>query len=125
MPSDNSEFENLSQRVTRAVGAGPTPTPPSIDDISLSDRPTHVGPIRPTEALPPSENGRYRDPHEIGRGGMGVVWKVYDSKLERWVAIKRVLPNLENYAEVANRFVTEARALAKLSHPNIVGIFDQ
>ncbi|MGH7624754.1 MAG: serine/threonine-protein kinase [Gemmatimonadaceae bacterium] len=60
---------------------------------------------------------------EIGRGGMGVVYRGTDVKLDRPVAIKALLPHLSGSAQVRERFLREARTAAKLSHPNIVPIF--
>ncbi|MBI2407790.1 MAG: serine/threonine protein kinase [Gemmatimonadetes bacterium] len=66
--------------------------------------------------------GRYSLDHELGRGGMGVVYLARDVQLDRSVAIK-VLPPERGYdEEVRERFVREARLAAKLSHPNIVPI---
>jgi protein kinase-like protein len=65
--------------------------------------------------------GRYRLLEEVGRGGMGVVWGAWDPELERKVAVKLVDP-LRSAAR--DRIVDEARALAKLSHPNVVPIYD-
>ena len=59
---------------------------------------------------------------EIGRGGMGVVYAGRDVRLDRLVAIK-VLPDLVASAEVRERFLREARAAARLSHPSIVPIY--
>lgn len=59
---------------------------------------------------------------EIGRGGMGVVYKAEDSKLSRTVAIKMLPEHLANDAGYAQRFLREAQACAKLSHTNIVKI---
>jgi serine/threonine protein kinase len=76
--------------------------------------------------------GGYEVRGELGRGGMGVVYRGFDNKLEREVAIK-VIENVgENadmltqtsHQELVERFRTEAKAIAKLSHPNIVSIFD-
>ena len=74
------------------------------------------------------EPGSYLGPYllqaQIGVGGMGVVYRALDAKLDRQVAIK-VLPAsmAEDPARVA-RFQREARAVAALSHPNVLGIFD-
>lgn len=59
--------------------------------------------------------------HEIGRGGMGIVFLGHDVALDRPVAIKVLQPELASY-HAAARFLREARLLAKLSHPNIVPI---
>jgi serine/threonine protein kinase len=65
--------------------------------------------------------GRYKLLELVGRGGMGVVWGAWDPELERKVAIKLV-DHLRTAAR--DRIVDEARALAKLSHPNVVPIYD-
>ena len=71
-----------------------------------------------------SPDGRYQIVGELGRGGMGIVYKVQDTTLDRIVAFK-VLPQAltENEQAVTN-FVREAQAAAKLNHPNIVTVYD-
>jgi serine/threonine protein kinase len=66
--------------------------------------------------------GTYLIDVEIGRGGMGVVYKATDSRLGRSVAIKALPPQLEDSSELLVRFEREARTLAALNHPNIGGI---
>ena len=61
---------------------------------------------------------------QIGRGGMGVVYKARQKSLGRFVALKLLVPELVETSGFAARFATEARALAALSHPNIVTIHD-
>src|SRR5918995_634050 len=60
---------------------------------------------------------------EIGRGGMGVVYRCRDVKLRRFVAIKVLPPDLAFREEVRTRFLREAQTAAQLNHPNIVPIF--
>lgn len=60
----------------------------------------------------------------IGRGGMGAVYKARQPSLDRMVALKVLPPEIGDDATFAERFTREARALAKLSHQNIVGVFD-
>ena len=60
----------------------------------------------------------------IGRGGMGAVYKARQPGLDRLVALKILPPRTGSDPGFAERFTREARALAKLSHPNIVGVYD-
>jgi diguanylate cyclase (GGDEF)-like protein len=74
-----------------------------------------------------SHLGRYEILEELGRGAMGIVYKAYDPLIERFVAIKtinlQVLSETER-AEYEARFYQEAKAAGRLSHPNIVTIYD-
>ncbi len=67
--------------------------------------------------------GRYVVLEEVGRGGMGVVLRGYDPRLQREVALKVVRADSLD-AAASSRIVREARAMAKLSHPNVVAIYD-
>ena len=75
---------------------------------------------------PPPRFGRYTVLGELGRGAMGLVYRAVDPVLEREVALKTLLSNLspEAMSEVRERFLREARAAARLNHPNIVTIYD-
>ena len=66
--------------------------------------------------------GRYSIEHELGRGGMGIVFLARDVALERPVAIKLLPPHLAADERMRARFVREAKTAARLSHPNIVPI---
>ena len=70
--------------------------------------------------------GRYRIVGEFGRGAMGVVYKAEDPALDRVVALKtiRIGDDSEDHKEFEKRFMLEAKAAGKLTHPNIVTIFD-
>ncbi|TMH82547.1 MAG: serine/threonine protein kinase [Betaproteobacteria bacterium] len=70
--------------------------------------------------------GRYRILGELGRGAMGVVYRAADPVIEREVALKTLLPDLpaDVIDEIRIRFLREARSAGRLSHPNIVTIFD-
>ena len=74
----------------------------------------------------PKTLGRYRIVDELGRGAMGAVYRALDPLIDREVAIKTLLPDLpaEVMAEIRERFIREARSAGRLSHPNIVTIFD-
>lgn len=68
--------------------------------------------------------GAYKLVKELGRGGMGTVFKAYHAVLDRYVAIKSIHPDLKNDAAFLSRFLREARVVAKLDHPNIVPVYD-
>jgi tRNA A-37 threonylcarbamoyl transferase component Bud32 len=67
---------------------------------------------------------RYELLEEIGRGGMGVVYKARDKRLGRVVALKRLPDNLRDHPTAVLLFEREARAAAALNHQNIVTLFD-
>jgi serine/threonine-protein kinase len=69
-------------------------------------------------------NNRYKIIKEIGRGGMAIVYSAQDTLLERRVALKMLRPEYKSDAEFIDKFRQEARAVARLSHPNVVSIFD-
>src|ERR1700730_13487352 len=60
----------------------------------------------------------------LGQGGMGVVYKGRQPFLDRHVAIKLIRPDFGDEAHAQERFIHEARALAKLTHPYIVSVYD-
>ena len=76
-------------------------------------------------AKPAKKIGRYKILGELGRGAMGVVYKAEDPNLDRTVALKTIsLEEAESRAEYRKRFMLEAKAAGKLSHPNIVTVYD-
>jgi hypothetical protein len=81
--------------------------------------------VRPSATLEPGTRlGPYEIVELIGRGGMGEVYRAHDTRLGRQVAIKILPSHLSDHAEALARFRREARAVAALSHGNIVSIFD-
>src|SRR6476469_2691135 len=67
--------------------------------------------------------GHYEIVSELGRGGMGVVYKGYEPALTRYVAIKELSPALAGDAAVVERFLREARSMALLNDPHIIQIY--
>ena len=77
--------------------------------------------IPPPVFQPPTELDEYRLVRPLGRGGMGEVWLAHDTLLDRQVAVK-FIAQVEPDATLRSRFFVEARAVARLSHPNVVTV---
>lgn len=116
-PADRMTAQEISQVATRrpVADAGGTlveAVQPTSDELSSR---------APQRELPGS---RYRIERELGRGGMGVVFLAQDTSLDRRVALKELPHSIASNRELVRRFRQEARLLARLSHPNIVQVFD-
>jgi len=70
------------------------------------------------------DQARYEILEEIGRGGMGLVYRARDRRLGREVALKRMPENLHDHPAAISLFLREAQAAARMNHPNIVTLYD-
>ncbi len=88
-------------------------------------KPTSMTEYFSTSSLPGvlGKLGPYEILDELGRGGMGVVFKAHDPQLQRIVAVKILSPELARLPTARQRFLREARAAAAISHPHVVTIF--
>ncbi len=122
--SVNTGFRDVTQRISNISSR-----------ISMQDGATQVTPYSGggtggAGGAPMMENvensleGRYELEKELGRGGMGVVYMARDKQLDRKVALKFLGTLIDNSEEYRQRFVREARTAAKISHPNVINIFD-
>ena len=109
-------MEELSQQVSTAPGYRETMVP--------ADGLIRNPPDEPDQLTTDSTLGPYRIKQVLGRGGMGVVFAAYDSRLGRKVAIKTLNREFAKHTELKQRFEREARAVAAITHPQIVELFD-
>jgi len=96
---------------------------PLLAEPSPAEMATGTYAVPALGAGPPSIPG-YDIVGELGRGGMGVVYKAYQVRAKRFVALKMVVPGSESDKNLLQRFHTEAQAVAHLAHPNIVQIYE-
>ncbi len=119
--------QHLEMEVAEGIAPEPEPSRPAPGSTitwpcALKPPPWVDRPTLPIAGLP--SFGKFEMLGEIGRGGMGVVYKARDKELDRIVAIKMILASNLASKEQVERFYTEARAAAKLDSPHIVGIHD-
>ncbi len=106
----------------------PDSSPQPADSASAETRTEPESPKHRTDASW-EVSERYLVIEEAGRGGMASVLRAYDPILQREVALKRlhgqITPSTGDTSHLANRrLVAEARAMARLAHPNVVSVFD-
>ncbi|MFQ6081841.1 MAG: protein kinase [Candidatus Aminicenantia bacterium] len=120
MKCPKCHFENPAD--TRFCNNCATPLQPS-EEISISQTKTLQIPMKEI-TIGSTFAGRYQVIEELGRGGMGVVYKAKDNKLKRTVALKFLTPKALGSEEEKTRFVHEAQAAAALDHPNICTVYE-
>ena len=124
--ADVADLDSVVQAGMAEVGSGPTPT--DTPSIVMPD----MGPDETVVVQEVSQSkprlGRYEILEELGRGAMGIVYKGLDPKLDRLTAIKTIRFtddfDEDQAAKIREQFYREAEVVAKLSHPNIVTIYD-
>ena len=97
--------------------AGPSPPESAAPHPSVLQRPAGA------HLAPGTNVGRYVLVAPVGAGGVGVVYRAYDPELDRHVAIKLLQPQ-RAFPETRQFLLREAQALARLSHPNVVAVYD-
>jgi tetratricopeptide (TPR) repeat protein/predicted Ser/Thr protein kinase len=125
-PADTPAAARDRARRIGYVRAVHTPAFPSSADappahLGGSTAP-YAGDEEPFQPLRGRVVDRYMIVDELGAGGMGVVYKAYDPDLGRLIALKLVRPSAASRATI--RLVREARAIARLAHPNVVAVHD-
>ncbi len=123
-------FQDVADRIkalkqTRTQVETPMPAP------AAATAPSHfeatqamIGETASPEQVLERPETRYEIIQEIGRGGMGIVYKARDTILDRVVAYKVLPGNLKDHPQALKNFFREAKSAAKLNHPNIVTVYD-
>jgi hypothetical protein len=130
---DPSNQESLRQKIQEVEGSLPDQGRIDKTEVvgmasSLRNRFSPAAALRSFLSSSPvstvGRDGRYRLDNELGHGGMGVVYCGHDTVLDRKVAVKGLPEGLSKDGDFVSRFYQEAKALAFLSHPCIVQVYD-
>ncbi|HET7293827.1 MAG TPA: serine/threonine-protein kinase [Vicinamibacteria bacterium] len=89
----------------------------------MSEQPEKT-PAAPMKELTGQRIGKYDIQKPLGKGAMGMVYLAHDTVLERDVALKVMVSTIADDPELKHRFEREAKAVAKMTHPNVVNVFD-
>jgi len=109
-----ARLERLKQSKT-VIDSRSSSATPSFEDTQSLREPGPLGIEKPM---------RYEIVEEIGRGGMGIVYRARDTILDREVAYKVLPANLKDHPAALRNFFREAKSAARLNHPNIVTVYD-
>jgi serine/threonine-protein kinase len=117
----------VAKRRTARTAAEEAPEPSDSSD-NIASPPSEKASAPIINGLPPATLGRYKILKELGRGAMGLVYLGKDPTIQRFVAIKTMrldqINDEDKLQEVKARFFREAESAGRLSHPNIVTIYD-
>lgn len=116
----NEDVRHLSKNEHYLRSAHPRISQSEATNMAISDNPGEISDIAELSSLFP----QLEIIALIGEGGMGAVYKARQKKLDRLIALKVIRQNVTGVPFFADRFEREARTLARLSHPKIVGIHD-
>lgn len=121
----NVDFE-LNQRLLRLAEAqsriAPMPSAAGVSELvaAVAAAPALSPPLQPGATLA----GRYRIEVEVGRGGMGIVYRAWDNELNEAVALKVIAPHLCCDLQISERFRREVGSARRVTHPNVIRIHD-
>jgi eukaryotic-like serine/threonine-protein kinase len=118
--------QELAARLSAVRNEVRTANPPDAPTVAFHSQGTPIASFTSAEAAAPLPRhiGRYRIEKILGKGSFGLVYLAYDDQLERFVAIKVPHGSLVSRPEDAQAYLTEARTVANLDHPNIVPVYD-
>jgi serine/threonine-protein kinase len=121
-PSRSAPASQAVSETGRTAPHLPRPDDSGSDQPSVADMPRTLPPAGSDEV--PAQLGRYLVEGEIGRGGMGVVYRVHDPALKRTLAVKVLQRHHQDNPDLNRRFLEEAELMAQLQHPGIAPLHD-
>ncbi len=110
---DKTRAQTVSEKSHTYETQGQTPTDSFVPTFGPPDEPGEVGRLGP-----------YRIIKELGKGGMGAVYAALDTRLDRKIALKVMIPAFAAIPSAKERFLREARAAAKIAHDNVVTVYE-
>jgi tRNA A-37 threonylcarbamoyl transferase component Bud32 len=126
--ADLDDLDSLVEESMEDVGVPPPPPPPPAPETPVPDMSADETVVVQEVTQSKPTLGRYEIIEELGRGAMGIVYKGRDPKLDRLTAIKTIRFtddfDEDQVEKIKEQFYREAEVVAKLSHPNIVTIYD-
>lgn len=117
-------LDGRTDAILRALRRAATDSSATVDSVAVSERRGFTAGIATTCGALPQRIGSYEVLEEIGRGGMGVVYKARQEYPDRVVALKMILTGTHSDATRRARLLSEADAIARLRHPYIVHIYE-
>src|SRR4051812_39614148 len=122
MASDAHGSSNLNSPGAPNPERGSSKSTAPVSDSNPGEPVPVPRPARPS--LSGRKLGQYTLIEKIGQGGMGTVYKALDTALERTVALKVLYSNSLDDPKHSERFMREARSLARLNHPNLLHVYN-
>ena len=113
--------EHLRREVNQLLAAFDWLDDPVTESAGANDLPRFAPPMTAGDI---GRLGKYRILLELGRGGMGAVFLAFDGRLQRWIALKLMLPRAAANASAKDRFLREARAAARIDSDHVVTIHE-
>ena len=121
-PELSASESRVTQRVCALTGSNNTGHQDQLTEQESQQLKQLLAPPSHPELM--GRINRYELEQLVGRGGMGLVFRAYDTELNRTVAVKILALHLISIGSARERFIREARAVASLSHPHIVPMYD-
>ena len=92
--------------------------------LGVDDEDETVAEQTTEDGSPQSPIGKYLIKDQLGQGGMGSIYRVYDPDLRRTLALKIIHRHMTSYSDILSRFIEEAQITAQLQHSNIIPVLD-